>query len=108
MAETEADENGHNVKAVTQGKLPSGHNKEIAPPTPELNSPAKEVSLAALTEPVPEKKVKEAAAVKHKVVILTVLVLMTVLIRPPFSPSSSINLALARTQEIMITLISLL
>ncbi|KAK0193082.1 hypothetical protein F5146DRAFT_1000177 [Armillaria mellea] len=81
MAETEADENGHDVKAITQGKLPSGHDEEVAPPAPELDSPAKEVSLAALTEPVPEKKVKEAAAVKHKVVILTALVLATVSIR---------------------------
>ncbi|KAK0189566.1 hypothetical protein F5146DRAFT_1199751 [Armillaria mellea] len=80
-AETEADKNGHDVKAVTQGKLPSGRDEEVAPPAPELDSPAKEVSLAALTEPVPEKKVKEAAAVKHEVVILTALVLATVSIR---------------------------
>ncbi|KAK0193717.1 hypothetical protein F5146DRAFT_1032078 [Armillaria mellea] len=92
-AEAEADKDGHDVKAIPQGELPSGRDEEVAPPAPELDSSAKEESLedeqvispaaqptpvskeeSALAEPVPEKEVNEPvpepAAVKDEVVIL--------------------------------------
>ncbi|KAK0223145.1 hypothetical protein IW262DRAFT_1364930 [Armillaria fumosa] len=91
VAEDEHDKDGHDKKAVPQDEVPSGLDGEVAPPAPELESPAKEEALEdeqaispaaqstpvskeepAVAEPVPEevkKPVSEPAAVKDEAII---------------------------------------
>ncbi|KAK0495434.1 hypothetical protein EDD18DRAFT_1172220 [Armillaria luteobubalina] len=92
VAEDGLDKDGHDEKAVLQDEKPSGHDEEIAPPAPEVDTLAKEESLEdeqatsstsqptpvskedpAVAESVPEKEVKEPvpepAVVQGEVII---------------------------------------